>query len=807
MKSLDRIAAAATAAGSLFAASTPAYADSEPTTSDIIVTGTRTVGLRAEDSLAPVQILDAAALEREPSGALINALANALPSLNLQAVGFDLANETLSVRMRGLSPNHTLVLINGKRLHGTANLAVLSGPFQGGAAPDLNFVPLTSVRRVEVLQDGAAAQYGSDAIAGVLNIILNSAASGADATFSHGGYYRGDGITSEAVANFGQRLGGAGFLNATVVIRDHGHSNAGGPDQRVERVIASGAHPEYRELAGYPLVNKVFGDARYRTYLATINAGVPLAGGGEVYAFGTYGHKKAGGWANFRLPTRLPTLYPNGFSPIDWVISDDLSVTAGLRTSVGDWSLDSSSTYSFNHNRVEVTGSANVDLYADTGSTPFDFYNGNLDNSQWVINLDAHRALDLGLLTPATLAVGGEYRRETYSITAGDPASRYKAGSQSFPGFSLTDAGNSRRSVKAVYADLAFAPLSTLEVDIAGRYEHYSDFGDALVGKVSARLQVAPALALRGTFSTGFRAPTLAEGRYSATNVQPNSAFVQLPPNSRAARLIGIDPLRPENSANLNFGIVTELAGTVSLSLDLYQISIRDRVVGSGTLYGTYAGNLRSAAVNAAITANGNTLEAVPFSGINIFSNGVDTRNRGVDLVVGLRTPFWGGVIDWSLAANYNDVKVMRIRDTPLELAASGQQLFDAVAISTLETASPNLKLVLAADYSAGPLTIAFRNTLYGQASRYADPGDGRYYIDRTGTKIITDLSLSYRLSETVSFSVGANNLFNVFPNMVDTQGLAASAAAGNPAVEIYPSFSPFGINGGYYFGRVSLNF
>jgi iron complex outermembrane receptor protein len=801
-----KVPAAAIAAGGLFLAATPASADSTPE-SDIIVTGTRTSSLRAEDSLAPVQILDAATLERDASGALINALANALPSLNLQAVGFDLANSTLSVRMRGLSPNHTLVLVNGKRLHGTANLAVLSGPFQGGAAPDLNFVPLSSVRRVEVLQDGAAAQYGSDAIAGVLNIMLDSDASGGSMSLSHGGYYRGDGITTDAAANLGLPLGTSGYLNLSGTYRDHGFSNAGGPDQRVERAIASGEHPEYRDLEDYPLVNKVFGDTRNRTYLATINAALPLADVGEVYAFGTYGHKKSGGWANFRLPTKLPALYPNGFSPIDWVISDDLSITSGVRGKAGPWSLDLSSTYGFNYNRVEVTGSANLDLYADTGTTPVDFYNGNLDGSQWTVNFDAHRPLAIGLAQPATLAFGAEYRRETYSIAAGDEASRYKAGSQSFPGFSLSDAGSTDRIVKAAYADLAFAPSSALQIDVAARYEDYSDFGDAVVGKFSGRFEVNSELAFRGTFSTGFRAPTLAEGRYSATNVQPNSAYVQLPPNSNAARLIGIDPLKPEKSTNLNFGIVAKPMGSVNLSLDVYQIEIRDRVVGSGTLYGTYAGNLRSAAVNAAIVANGNTLEAVPFSGVNIFSNGIDTRARGIDLVLGLRTPLGHGRIDWSLAANYNHVKVTKVRDTPVELSASGQQLFDPVAISNLETASPRLNVVLATNYVAGPLTITLRNALYGQSSRYTDPGDGKYYIDRTGTKLITDLAVSYRLGDRVTLSVGANNLFNIFPDRVDPQGLAASAAAGNPSVEIYPSFSSFGINGGYYFGKISMDF
>jgi iron complex outermembrane receptor protein len=469
--------------------------------------------------------------------------------------------------------------------------------------------------------------------------------------------------------------------------------------------------------------------------------------------------------------------------------------------------VDISTTYGFNHNRVEVTGSANIDLYNDTGTTPRDFYNGNLDDSQWTVNLDIHRQLDLGLAGPAALAFGAEYRRETYSIIAGDPASRYKAGSQSFPGFSLSDAGSTSRRVAAAYVDLSLSPLDALQLAVAGRYEHYSDFGNALVGKVSGRLEINPWLALRSTVSSGFRAPTLAEERYSATNVQPNSAFVQLPPNSAAARLIGIDPLGPEESTNINLGLIVHPAPSVSISLDAYQIAVRNRVVGSGTLYGTYAGSIQSAAVNAAIVANGNALEAVPFSGINVFTNGIDTRTRGIDLILSFRTPLANGVVDWTLAANYNQTRVTRVRATPAALAASGQQLFDKVAISNLETASPQIKTTLAATYTAGPFSLRLRNTLFGQSSRYSDPGDGNYYLDKAGVKLVTDLDVSYRIARNVTVAAGASNLFNVFPDRVDPAGLAASAAAGNPAVEIYPSFSPVGINGGYYFARVNVDF
>ena len=791
----------------LSAGAAPAAAEDASTVNEIIVTGTRVAGLRAADSPAPIQVLSAPALARVGSPGLIDALALSVPSFNAQAVGGDMANETLSARLRGLSPNHVLVLINGKRRHVVANLAILSSVFQGGAAADLNMIPVAAIDHIEVLQDGAAAQYGSDAIAGVINIILKSAPSGGSASASGGGYFDGGGKTGEVDANAGFGQGSRGYLNLTADARIHDYSNRGGPDQRVVQAVQSGAHPDWAGLADYPYVNRIFGDARYEQALLSLNAGYDL-GAAELYGFGTYGRKHAGGWANFRVPDKLPALYPLGFNPIDELQEEDFAGTLGLRGTAAGWRWDLSSTYGKDADTVNVTHSANVDLFADTGSTPSDFHAGDFIASQWTNTLDVSRAFEVGMAGPLTLAFGAEHRRETYQIEAGDPASRYKAGSQSYPGFSLTDAGSHSRHNLAAYVELDANPAPGLTLDLAGRWEHFSDFGDTTVGKLTGRYELTPALAVRGTASTGFRAPTLAEEFYSATNVQPNSAFVQLPPNAAAARLIGIDPLKPETSTNFSVGLVARPAPGVLLTLDAYQIGVRDRVVGSGTLYGTYAGALRSPAVNAAIEANGNVLENVPFSGINVFTNGVDTRTRGVELVLTAASPLGeAGRIDWTLAANYNTTKVTHIRDTPIELAASGQSLFDQVAISTLQTASPKVKVILGGLFTRGPWSIDVKESLYGQASRYQDPGDGRLYLDRQGVKFITDLEIGYRLGGGVTVSLGADNLFNVYPDRVSPAAIAASAAAGNPAVEIYPAFSAIGIDGGYYFGKVRWQF
>ncbi|MBP7704707.1 MAG: TonB-dependent receptor [Caulobacter sp.] len=784
-----------------------AFAEEDNTVDELIVTGTRVTGLKASDSPAPIQVVSQATLERTTATDFVNALALQVPSFTAQAVGGDMANETLSARVRGLSPNHTLVLVNGKRRHGTSNLAILAGAYQGGAAADLNFIPPSAIARIEILQDGAAAQYGSDAIAGVINIILKDADAGGVFDVMAGRYFEGDGETAELSFNAGFRPAEGAFVNITGLTRYHGYSNRGGPDARVETAIADGTHPEWADLPGYPYLNKIFGDARYQLNLVTVNAGADLSPDTRAYAVLTYGRKYGAGCANFRLPTRMPLVYPLGFDPLDTTKEQDYALTGGLAGEWGGWTWDLSSTWGRDDIAVNVTRSANIDLYNDTGSTPSAFHAGDFIATQWTTTLDLARPFEL-LARPATFAMGAERREEIYQINAGDPASRYKAGSQSYPGFALTDAGKHERDSWAVYADLAFSPAPDTVLDLAVRHERFSDFGDTTVGKITGRWDITPAFAIRGTASTGFRAPTLAESYYSATNVQPNSAYVQLPPNAAAAALIGIEPLKAETSVNLSLGLQARPASGVMVTLDAYQIEVEDRVVGSGTLYGYYDGVLKSQAVNDAIAANGNVLEPVPFSGINVFSNGVDTRTRGADLVVTWSGSFGlPGRIDWTLAANYNTTKVIGVRATPAQLTASGQSLFDKVALSTLETASPKMKVVLGGFWQNGPWSIDLGGTWYGQTSRWSDPGDGNYYLDKAGEKLITDLVVSYRFTEQVTLKLGANNLFDVHPDKVDPDGLAASAAAGNPAVEIYPAFSPFGINGGFYYARVGYRF
>ena len=777
---------------------------------EIVVTGTRRTGLEAVDSPAPIQVVDVASLQRVGQPDLIQALAQNVPSFTAQAFGGDTANLTLSAKLRGLSPNHTLVLIDGKRRHTTANLAVLGGPYQGGAAADLNFIPIAAIDHIEVLQDGAAAQYGTDAIAGVINIILKKKASGSSIMATTGGYYDEGGETADVSANAGFEPSAGSYFNVTAESRYHDRSDRGGIDPRVTRASNIAAMPSLLTAPGYPYLNHISGDARYRLNVVTFNSGIELGESTELYSFGTYGQKRADAFENYRLPNRIPTLYPEGFNPREEAKEKDYGLTVGIKgTAFQDWRWDLGTTYGKDDVEINTIDSGNVSLFNDTGSTPTDFHAGDFIATQFTTTFDMNRDFEVGMASPLNVAFGVEQRHETYEIKPGDAASRYKEGSQSYPGFALTDAGKHDRDNAAVYVDFAFSPVQDLQLDLAGRYEDFSDFGDATVGKLTGRYDFTSAFALRGTVSTGFRAPTLAEEYYSATNVAPTSAFVQLPPNSPAAMLVGVNGLEPEESTNFSVGLVFHPAPDVTATLDAYQIEIDDRVVGSGSLYGRGGANgVNSPAVVAALAANGNVLDpTVTQVGINIFTNGLDTRTRGAEFVLTLSSNYdaWGRV-NWSVAANFNDTEVTSIKAPPAQLAPQG--LFDARAISNLETAFPKYRTVFGALWTIGDFSMNLRETIYGKSSDLESPDGGIFFKNEIGVTPITDLELAYQVTDSVRFSAGANNLFNRYPDEKNGDLLAAYRAGFvNSAVTIYPSFSPFGINGGYYYAKLNFNF
>jgi len=821
-------------------------ADAAPAASaddEVIVTGTRAIGITAAESAAPIKLVGAEAIAHVGQPNLNQVLTQLVPSFTAQAFGGDTANLTLSARLRGLSPNHTLVLVNGKRRHGTANLAVLGGPYQGAATADLDLISPSSIKRIEVLEDGAAAQYGSDAIAGVINIILKDDEQGFSGYGTVGENYDTGGRTYGATAHLATGLGDDGFVNVTLFHRYHDFTQVGGLDRRVTdtsgnllSTLSPAQQALYANIPGFPYVNKINGDAQSNLTTAQYNMEYNI-GSVKLYSFGSYGHRIASAYENLRVPDRIiasPVLGvggklgaagsivfdpdgdnpPNGFNPREKIREDDFASTVGVKGDIAGFTYDLGGTWGQDKNQIFTVDSANRSLFIDTHFTPTSFYDGSFKATEYTLNADFTKEIDLGMSKPLNLAFGFEHRKNIYEIGAGDPGSIYKEGGQSYPGFRPSDAGKHSRNNEAVYGDVALYPVDGLKLDAAIRYEDYSDFGSTTTYKGTARYDLSPAIAIRGTIASGFRAPTLAESYYSATNVSPTSAFVQLPANSAAAKLLGFANLKPEKSRNFSLGTVLRPVPALVLTIDVYQVKIKDRILGTGSIFGS-GGATNFPVVTQAIIANGNVLDpTVSQTGINIFTNGASTRTRGLDIVASYPTDFAElGKVNWTVSANFNKTKLTKLHLAPTQLTPPGGTtpiaLFDKTAISNLETASPRMKIVGSAFYSLDRFSATLRATLYGKSSEYQSPDGGTYYKQTIKSAVIGDVELNYKLTKSIELSAGANNVFNKRP---PTWTVLAGPApqtivTGGNVYDAPMTFSPYGINGGYYYGRINFSF
>ena len=778
------IALAASCAIPALAAETPAAntlradsASAESAGNAIIVTGTRTEGRRVRESATPIELVSADALTRSGQTNLLDALKDTLPGLNSPAVGYDVGALARTFQLRGLSPSHTLVLVNGKRRHLSSSIYADSDPAQGANAVDLDLIPVNAIARIEVLRDGAAAQYGSDAIAGVVNIILKDGAQGGHASVQGGQYYKGDGQEISTNIDHGFAVG-AGRLHVSAGYRYHNFSNRSGE--------TGGVQPA-----------KVQGDPRSILGTASYDYVQPISGSDiSVYSFGTYAHRRARANENPRQPgdvsSAVDAIYPNGFTPQETVDENDYSLTLGAKGRLSGWDWDLSSTYGRDVVHLGNINSINGDLLADTGSTQSAFNVGGFASGEWTNNLDLRRALDVGLASPLTLALGVEDRYETYTIRAGEASSYYLGGSAAFPGFRPTDASSHHRNSVAGYIDATVRPISAWEVSGAARLEHYDSVGTRVNGKLATRYEVSPSFALRASGTTGFHAPTLAQQYYSATTVTTGYASIQLPLGSAGANLLGAGSLKPETSRSISAGFVAEPIPGLHLAADGYFIWVNNRIIESAYLYGDLA--------QAAVVANG-TVPPAGLSSDNVsavfFTNGVNTRTQGVDVTADWKTRLGAaGQISWTAAFGYVENKIRSVQAPSAALAAAGLSLVDAVQTTNLTTATPKIKASLAANWERGAWSVNLRNTYYSnsrQAQGYSTP----YFIIDTGNRIITDLAVSYKATPRIGITAGANNLFDITPRLVP--------AALRANYDQYSHVTPFGINGGSWYVRLGV--
>ena len=830
-----------------------------PDESTVIVTGTRRTDRTVADSPVPVDVISVESLTNTGFTEVTRALTQEVPSFNFPQPSITDGTDVIRpATLRGLSPDQTLVLINGKRRH-TASLLNINGSVgRGSSAVDINMIPTIALSRVEVLRDGAAAQYGSDAIAGVINFQLRSAPRGGRATVTYGRYdtevddvetysglqvnsdgspvltpdgvlslnYSGDdrrrrdGRTVTLAAVVAVPVFANGYLNIAGEFQDRNDTNRTGADPRRQYPLV-GTALDPRELA-FDRFSHRYGDAATTDYKLWLNGGLPVLGA-ELYFFANTNRRDGESAGFFRQPlnsNNIPSIYPDGFLPLIGTVTKDRAGTAGLRGENSGWRWDFSVQSGRNTTDFTIRNTLNRS-FGPTSPTTFD--SGGLRYDQSLANLDVSRDLALGFTEKTTLSVGAEYRRERFDIRRGEFGSFGNGsfggspGAQVFPGFQPVIAGQrvdqpNKRNNKSVYAEIDSDFTSRINVQGALRYEDYSDFGSDLNWKLAGRVEPIEGLAVRASASTGFRAPSLQQQFFAAASTQNTNGVlldtVTLPVTSPAAQALGARPLEAEQSMSYSAGLVFSAVPRLNVTIDVYQVRIDDRIVVTENLgaFGTAAQNL---AVRNILTAAGfPTVTAARF-----FINGIDTRTRGLDLVATYRVPdIAGGRVNLTGGFNYNKTKIVRNAPQPSAVSAiPGLVLFGRQESLRLEQGQPRTKINASADFDRDWFGATLRATRYGKVLA---AGSEPFNDVLLQPKTITDLEFRFKpLGDRLSLAVGGNNIFDIYPTNsprgrgVDpVTGLPRNYSANNYFLP-FSSFSPFGFNGRYLYARAGVSF
>ncbi|WP_269791949.1 TonB-dependent receptor [Stenotrophomonas sp. Iso1] len=768
----------------------PALAQSGAKTLDtVIVTGTRVADRTVAESQSPIDIITPEALQSTGTSELATALSRALPSLNFPRPA--LTDGTSGVRpaqLRGLSPDQVLVLVNGKRRHTSAMINVNGSIGRGSAAVDINTIPIASIERVEVLRDGASAQYGSDAIAGVINIVLKGSGSGGSLAVDYGQYSAGDGNKYQLSGDTGISFAdGRGSLHVAGQVSQQDESNRAGP--------YLGTTPNTGNFPSIGEKTFVVGDPRVDATAASANLSFDFSDNITGYANALLSNRDITSFAFYRSPNHssqtalLAQTYPDGFVPQINQYSKDRSLVAGVKGSTeSGWTWDVSANHGENTLDFHTRNSINYSLGT---ASPSAFYDGTLKYQQDIFNADFTKTLDWGLAYPVTLSFGGEYRREKWEQSAGQPESYFGSGAQGFGGFLPGNEVDKDRNNYAVYAGLEADLTDKFSAGLTGRYEDYSDFGDKFSGKASARYAFTDKVALRATASSGFRAPSLAQQSYQAvTSTIINGVFVDrgtFPTTSAAAQALGATPLKAESSTSYSVGLVLQPTDRLYLTVDAYQIDIDDRIVLSTNI-------TTNAAANSLLAGLG-LPQVTAFS---YFTNGVDTRTRGVDAVSSYTLPFAASSLELTAAYSYNETEVKKFMGSPAVFGTLGitQSLIGRDEIGRIEDSFPRDKAILSGTWRSDRWELGLAATRYGS---FTVRNSATATRDQTyDAKWVLDASASFKPSEQWKLTLGADNLLDEYPDR--TTDLQNSTWGMLP----YSNYSPFGFNGAYVYGRIS---
>lgn len=756
----------------------------------VIVTGTHQINKKARDSATPITVFSAQQLQQTGQLNLADALARIDPSITVNALGNDTGALTSSIRMRGLAPNEVLVLVDGKRRNTTANMV-------GGSSPvDLNMIPMNAVDHMEVLRGGAAAMYGSDAIAGVINIITKKSSHGLH-TYAQTGAnaYNGDGWQYQVGADGGMKLGQDGHIHLSGLIYHSDHF-----------VVSQKAARDHRwtPTSNWPSdSNKIESTPEETRESLAIDWAKPITEHMQAYGLITYAHRYAESYQNFRTPSTLPAIYPYGFSPLETNNENFFQANTGLKGDnfLGfDWDL--STLYGQDQDDIGVKNTYNSNYAAVYGSSPTIMNAERYRMSQWTSNFDMRRNFNIGHVVPMTLAMGAEHRLEMYHVGAGNPASYLYGGASGYAGITPALAGNWQRNVWAGYIDGDFHPLKKWELDFSGRFEHYTDAGDTETGKITTRYDITKRIAVRADINNGFRAPTLAEEHYSSLSVSPTGASGVLAANSASAKSIGASHLKPERSTSESAGIVLEPIDKFHISADVYQINIRDRITSSMSVAGDTAIEAISGA--GVHLPTGGTIDPRDIKAY-YYANAASTRTQGLDIQADYRLNMarWG-VLDLNMLLNLNRTTVHHVNTN-----ISGNSIASVATIAGL-SAVPRSKIILNAHWSIDKWDINIRETRYGSTKTmlsYSDlaPSTVRYSTTQFAQFIntpvwTTDLEVGYRFNRQFHLAIGANNIFNMRPRHVDPVNNYLGP-------KIYDSSSALSMTGAYYYARLDASF
>ena len=816
----------------------------------IAVVGSRAAPRSVADSAVPIDIISSEEFKQQGATDMVSMMQTVVPSFNVNDQPINDASTLVRpANLRGMASDHTLVLVNGKRRHRSAVITFLGGGLSDGAqGPDISVIPAAALKQVEVLRDGAAAQYGSDAIAGVINFVLNDASEGGLFEARYGSFYEGDGDMIQLSGNVGMPLTDKGFINLSAEYR-----TADDTSRSVQRADAAGLVAAGNTFVADPA--QIWGSPEIKHDIKLFaNLGLELSDSAEAYMFGNFAEREVEGGFYFRNPhTRggvydggtndageqlllvgdltgdmsgnCPTdivvganvldnpryvnevannpdcfafneILPGGFTPRFGGVVTDMSLVFGTKGELdNDVTYDISLNLGQNEVDFAISNTINPSLGPDT---PFEFSPGRYTQSEQTLDIDFTKPFDVGLYEPLFVAAGFQYRNESYESFAGDTASYeigplatqgFGIGSNGFPGLAANSQGRVSRNNIALYVDAEAYITENFMLAGALRYEDFSDFGDTTKGKIAFRWQALENIAFRGAFSTGFKAPTL--GQSNVRNV--TTAFgtggqlidrATLPPTDPVSQLKGGEQLTPEESESITFGVVADFDNGLFFTADYYNIELTDRI-------STASGIALTEEDIATLLAQGIN-DASSFSEISFFTNDFDTTTEGLDVVANYAMDMMGGETKFSLAYNWTSTEVDRASDNISDFR-----------IRMLENNLPAVRYSATANHTNGDWRFLARMNYFG--SIFEDHLDSALPIDKISSEITFDFEVAYNVSEQLTVTLGARNAFDEYPdeNNTDAGGITYAQIAGSQ----YPTTSPIGINGGFYYLRGVYSF